>query len=364
MHPDIQRYQLLQKSHVFPAADGAFGLISRLHPRLLIQMVQDPKRTLSVLSRSVAGIKRSKLVAAAACLSDRGPFDILHCHFGPNGLFGALLKRLGVAGRLVTTFHGYDMTSFIEKHGMDVYQILFETGDLFLPISEKWQQRLQSLGGPANRIVVHRMGVDPSKFEFVTRQVGEQKVRLVSVARLVEKKGIDIGIRAVAKLKAQHPEVAIEYLIAGDGPLMPYLKGLIQDLACEDTIRLLGWRDQDEVEQLMASAHILMAPSVTGSDGDQEGIPVVLMEALAKGVIVCASAHGCIPELIVSEQTGFLVPEGDMDTLSRTLDRIITKQDEWPGICERGHQKIRCEYNINKLNKNLIGIFDRILNAA
>ncbi len=361
VHPDVHRYRILEKSHVFSRSASPFGLIASLAPVLPQQLLAHPRRMIDTLSRSDGGQKRGKLLAAAALLTRQGPFDVLHCHFGPNGLFGAYLKHLGVSGKLVTTFHGYDMTSYTQRRGVNVYRPLFDAGDLFLPISEKWRQRLESLGCAADKVKVHRMGVDPDKFEFVHRQRDGRRFRLVSVARLVEKKGIDIGIQAVARFKKQHPDVAIEYLIAGDGPLRQQLTEMVAALGCEASIRLLGWQDHDEVERLMNSAHVLLAPSVTGSDGDQEGIPVVLMEALAKGLIVCATAHGCIAELVLPGQTGYLVPEGDIEALRRTLGQIYAQSDVWPEICRRGRNKVVAEYNIHRLNDLLAGHFDTIL---
>jgi colanic acid/amylovoran biosynthesis glycosyltransferase len=89
---------------------------------------------------------------------DMHSYDIVHCHFGPSGNLGALLKDLGIIeGKCITTFHGYDLSIYINEEGDKVYDALFKAGDFFLPISEKWKEKLIGLGCEKQRIAVHRM---------------------------------------------------------------------------------------------------------------------------------------------------------------------------------------------------------------
>lgn len=86
-----------------------------------------------------------------------------------------------------------------------------------------------------------------------------------------------------------------------------------------DKVKLLGWKQQEEIVTLLNDADILIAPSITGNDGDQEGIPVVLMEALAQGIPVLSTQHSGIPEVVQDGKSGFLVPERDVDALAEKL---------------------------------------------
>jgi len=205
----------------------------------------------------------------------KGPHDVIHCHFGPNGNLAVVLKDLGVIrSKIITAFHGYDLTCHMRSYGDNVYDYLFTKGDLFLPISEYWKNRLIKLGCCKDKIVVHRMGVDTNKFLFSPRKPkNDDKVKLLTIARLVEKKGVEYGIMSVAEVIQKHPNVVYE--IIGDGLLRRNLEGLIEDLKIGDRVKLLGWKQQEEVVKLMEEADILLAPSVTSKDGDQEGIPVV-----------------------------------------------------------------------------------------
>ena len=123
-------------------------------------------------------------------------FDILYCHFGPNGILGSHLKEIGLDGKLITTFHGYDMTSYIISNGKKVYNNLFINGDLFLPISSYWKRRLIKLGCSEEKIIVHRMGICLEKFKYSEKiiQPGET-IKILTVGRLVEKKDTNMRLK-------------------------------------------------------------------------------------------------------------------------------------------------------------------------
>lgn len=117
-------------------------------------------------------------------------YDIVYCHFGTNGLKAAQLKNIGaVRGKLITVFHGGDISSYLQKAGERAYNDLFKMLDLALPISEFWQKRLINLGCDRQKILVHRMGINCQKFPFTLRvPYQNNSIRIVTIGRLVEKK--------------------------------------------------------------------------------------------------------------------------------------------------------------------------------
>lgn len=127
------------------------------------------------------------------------------------------------------------MSTYIEQYGEDVYNYLFEKGDLFLPISERWKNKLEDMGCPKERTVVHRMGIDTTKFQFSTREK-DSPVQLLSVGRFVEKKGLEYAIKASAKVFRKHKNM--KYRIVGDGPLRNKIEQLIRELDMEEKIEL------------------------------------------------------------------------------------------------------------------------------
>src|SRR5690606_36833907 len=112
--------------------------------------------------------------------------------------------------------------------------------------------------------------------------------------RLVEKKGVEYAIRAVA---AMSESVPTEYTIAGDGPLRSELQDLAHSLGASHRVRFTGWADQDEVRSALRASHIAVIPSVRATNGDEEGLPVFLMEAMANGLAIVSTAQSGIPEL-------------------------------------------------------------------
>ena len=304
-----------------------------------------------------------RLLYAAIPLLGKRQYDIIHCHFGPNGLKGSLLRDIGaIQGKLITTFHGYDMSNYPKEMGDHVYKRLFDKGDFLLPISEYWRQRLIELGCDDKKIIVHRMGIDCKRFSFIPcRLHANGPVKIVTIARLVEKKGVELGISAVAKLAKVTRN--IQYNIVGDGTLKEDLEQLIQDLHLGDRVKLLGWKQQEEIAEILNNSHILLAPSVTSKDGDQEGIPVALMESMAVGLPIVSTQHSGIPELIQNGVSGFLVAERDVDALAGRLCYLIEHPEIWPEMGRAGRKFVEDHHDIDKLNDRLVEIYKRLLNG-
>jgi len=227
---------------------------------------------------------------------------------------------------------------------------------LFLPTSEYLKRRLIDLGCHEEKILVHRSGVDCKEFSFMPRQVTPGgRIRIVTIGRSVEKKGVEYAIRAIAKLKKEISD--IEYLIVGDGPLQESFKRMIQTLEAGETIKLLGWKREDEVAEILRTSHVVLAPSVTGADGDQEGIPNVLKEAMAMGLPVVSTRHAGIPELIEDGVSGFLVAERDVEALISKLRFLIGHPEIWPAMGQAGRARVEVHYNIETLNDKLVDIY-------
>ena len=173
--------------------------------------------------------------------------------------------------------------------------------------------------------------------------------------RLVEKKGIEYSIRGVAQLIGKFPQ--IKYTIAGEGTLKDNLQKLILELNAQNNIYLVGSKTQDEIVTLLNETQILLACSVTAANGDQEGIPVILMEALACGIPVLSTNHSGIAEIIHDNISGFLVAERNVDAITQKLEYMILNPELWQIMGEKGKKLVEENYNIAELNKKLIKIF-------
>lgn len=248
----------------------------------------------------------------------------------------------------------------MEKQGQTIYTELFGTGDFFLANCDFFRQRVVKLGCDPNKIVVHRSGLDCSKFIFIPRYPQpDGQVRIATTGRLVEKKGIEYAIRAIAKQAKVYPK--LEYNIIGDGPLRETLQQLIQHLNVSHIVKLLGWKHEQEIIEILNQSHIFIAPSVTAQDGNQDAPINVLKEAMATGLPVISTYHGGIPELVEDGVSGFLVPERDVDTLAERLDYLIKHSENWAEMGCAGRAFVETHYDLHKLNDRLVEIYQHML---
>jgi len=361
VHPNVGKYQLMKRvryinipKNKFTRVFKAIWLIVRNFHKSPLKII----KSLNVFKYGKKALSLRLLYTLIPFLDE--DFDIIHCHFGPNGIIGAYLKEIGINGKLVTTFHGNDMSAYVLRHGMNVYKNLFSKGDLFMPVSEYWKRKLIKMGCEEGKIIVHHMGINLERFNFFERRKPEV-VKILSVGRLVEKKGHEYAIRALAKIINKHKNVI--YQIVGDGPLKGKLESLVRDLDIENHVEFLGVVDDEELLDIYKESHIFILPSVTSSEGDQEGIPVVLMETQATGLPVISTHHSGIPEVVLDGKSGFLVTEKDVDALAKKLEHLIKHPEIWPKMGNAGRKIIEKHYDIDKLNDQLVEIYQKLVDG-
>lgn len=360
VHPDIQKYNLNNKCYYHDIPKNKFFRLIKAFYLLLSNLHRNPKGLFSTLNFIKYGKQVFSLVPFYSAISflKHNNYDTILCHFGPIGNLGAILKDSGIInGKLLTVFHGNDISEYIRRNGESAYDFLFKTGDLFLPISDYWRNKLIDLGCNEEKLIVHRMGVDIDKFELSRIKRDNSKIKILSTARLVEKKGIEYGVRAVIKVLKR--ESNIEYNIIGNGPLKSELEAIITKHNVAHKIKFLGWKEQEELKKLLENTDILLAPSITSKSGDMEGIPVVLMEAMAMGIPVVSTKHSAIPELVKDGVCGFLVEEKDVNALSDSLFELISNKKLRVSYGLNGRKQVENEYNIKKLNSELIRILEK-----
>jgi colanic acid/amylovoran biosynthesis glycosyltransferase len=366
VHSEVERYHLLDRTYYWPPMPhNPLNRILKGSRFFLENFSKEPAVLLRSLNVFHYGKKAAflQLLYRAIPLLEKQPYDIIHCQFGPTGLIGEVLRAIGaIKGKLIVSFRGFDISRCLEGGDDHLYDRLFDTADLFLPVSENIKQKLIGLGCEEKKIVIHRSGIDCSEFSFSPRPIHSGgKIRILTVARLIEKKGVKYGIRAIAKLREIRRD--IEYTVVGDGPLKGELIRLIQALDIGDEVELVGWKKHEDVIQVLENSDILLAPSVTARSGDQEGIPNVLKEAMAMGLPVVSTLHSGIPELIQDRVSGFLVPERDVDALAEKLKYLIEHQEMWSEMGSAGRKQVEENYDINKLNDRLIELYRQLLNG-
>jgi colanic acid/amylovoran biosynthesis glycosyltransferase len=355
-HDVVQNYRLLEKVTYSDIAPR--GRISNNPWAVLRKIASNPNSSGAKLLKSLNWLRYGetarnlRLFRATSSLLPGRHYDAIISHFGPNGEIALRLREIGVLrGPLLTYFHGWDVSSYIRAQGPRAYARLFAKGDLFLPISERWKQKLLKLGCDERYIRVHHMGIDTSRFIFAPRRPRPgQPTRLISVARLVEKKGIEVALRAIASLL---PNQRISYTVVGDGPLRKQLTELTAELGLNAEVRFTGALPQQEVVKLLTESDILLAPSITAEDGNEEGIPVAIMEAMAMGMPVVSTRHSGIPELVEDGVCGLLAPERDVRALADRLTLLLTKPAIWEQMGTAGRAKVEADFNLGTLSDEL-----------
>jgi colanic acid/amylovoran biosynthesis glycosyltransferase len=337
----------------------------RAVPAFTKSFANAPRLALRALSPAEYGYQAeslSTLYRLAALCSNARSYDVIHAHYGPIGRSFRFARELWQAP-LVVTFHGFDFSSWPREQGEGVYERLFDVVDMVTVNSEYTRSRLELLGCPPHKIETLHVGIYPDDFPFHERvKKPGQPIRILTVARLTEKKGLEYGIRAVAEARQQFTE--LRYDIIGEGPNRSDLESLISQLGMQDAIVLHGARDSTYIRRWMSDAHLFMLPSVTAADGDQEGTPVALMEAQAAGLPVLSTHHSGISEVVLDGKTGFLVKERDVDGLTEQLVHLLEHSDSWPELGRAGRRRVEDQFSLIKLNRQLVDLYDQAIQGA
>ncbi len=329
--------------------------------------VVNPEAGLRGRVRELVYITTGRAAALDTAIA-REEVDLLHAHFGVEGLYAlpfALRHRLP----LITTFWGFDATMsrtrllLSGKPAWMRYALFAERlrrrGTLFIAVSEFIRSRLLESGFPPDRTIVHYNGVDVRAFTPPDHETDARTV--LSVGRLVEKKGMEYLIEAFARIAGEAPEVRLE--IAGDGPLRRPLERLTSERGVSARVTFYGSLPHREVAALMQRSSIICQPSVTAANGDSEGLPTVVLEAAATGKPLIGTRHSGIPEIIADGTTGFLVPERDVAALADRLLILIKSAELRRKLGEAGRKRIEREFDLRKQAKRLEEIYRETISS-
>ncbi|MEI6243420.1 MAG: glycosyltransferase [Acidobacteriota bacterium] len=271
-----------------------------------------------------------------------------HIHFGPT--FVHLEPLLNETPAFVmVSFHGYDASQVLKQIGPGYYTNLFRRADLITVPSTAMRELLVAAGCRADKIMVHHYGAAPGEAPMPAAD-RPGPVRLLTIGRLVEKKGIDDAIRALARLPDRSN---LTYRIVGEGPLLGPLQQLIQELHLESCVQIAGFVPHHEVSDLLRQTDVFILTSRTAANGDMEGVPVSLIEAQMAGVPVVSTFHAGIPELVRDQETGLLCDERHVPQIAKALATLIDD----PALRQRYGAAARANaleyFNIDRLNDQL-----------
>ncbi len=292
--------------------------------------------------------------------------ELIHAHFGLGGVWCLpLAKKLKIP--LITTFHGYDLTINENKKNTPIsqnYQYklylkrlpqLFTEGQVCIAVSQFIYQKLLAKGCPEDKAILHYTGIDIE--QFTPKPEIKRDKTVLFVGRLVEKKGCKYLIEAMAKVQQKIPDAAL--VIIGDGELKNELEEQAQHSL--KNYSFLGKQPLSVVKTFMNKATVMAVPSITASTGDMEGLPTVIMEAQAMGLPVIGSIHSGIPEIIIHDKTGFLIPEKDWERLAHYLLILLENKQVQRDFIQAGYQQVKNKFNLKKNTEKLQIIYQEMI---
>ncbi len=282
---------------------------------------------------------------------------LLHVYFGHIGVhLLPYLRRSPLP--IVVSFHGADAGIDVTR-GSHLRQLrrLFSLATLILPRSRAIGENLAELGCPPGKIHLHRTGIPVDRFPFAQRYVpGDGQWRFFQACRLIPKKGLETTLRAFAIFHAKAPGAKLT--IAGEGPLAEPLQALAEELRIASRVSFPGFVSQSKLRDLFYQSHLFLHPSVTGPDGDREGVPNAILEAMASGLPVAATRHGGIPEAVVHGETGLLVPEHAPEELAAAMLELAGDPDHYEALSAAAARTIASSWEIHTQARLLESLYD------
>ncbi len=285
----------------------------------------------------------------------------IHVHHGTLAPpFQFLKEKHGLP--LFVGFRGNDATAYPKKDREYRRHLrkLFEVGDRFFPVCEHLKKEIVQLGCPEDRIRVLYGGVDLGRFAFRPRTLEDgKKIRFLAVGRFVEKKGFDDLIRAFAEVKRRR-EMA-KLVLIGQGPCEAQYRKLIKKLGLERDVKIKAWVDYRAIQELYYRSHVFCAPSVTDAEGNQEGIPNTLKEAMATGMPVVSTTHAGIPELVDSSVSGLLVSERSPAKLAEAMIWLAEHPEQWKELGGNARKKVERDFNLSVQLRKQKAYYDEVV---
>lgn len=278
-----------------------------------------------VFSRSIASRGYRKLTRMLAAGDDAWNIARSYHHAFQKFRADAVLAEYGISGVLVMKackragiplivhFHGFDISdrNVLQNHAQ-TYPRLFKEAAAIVSVSQGMRNALVSLGAPEAKIQHNPYGVDCRLFSATNPAANPPT--FVAVGRFVEKKAPHLTLLAFSKVHEVFPEARLRMI--GDGTLLGPCHDLAAGLGIEGAVTFLGSQPHSVVQDEMRRARAFVQHSLEASNGDSEGTPIGILEAGASGLPVASTRHAGIPEIVVDEETGFLVEERHVDGMA------------------------------------------------
>jgi len=325
-----------------------------LYLLLLSTLLTQPKPYISAVIKRLAIFLKAVWLVKELKGSDT---QLVHTHFAWLSAAAAMVVSQFLKLPFTITAHAYDIFS----HKNDLLKLTTNKADRVITISDFNKQAILKASNilDEHKIEVIHCGVDLNTFTYNKKCQSNRILQITSIGRLEEKKGHEYLIRACLALNSRN--IDFQCVIIGEGRLKETLQRLIQVQKLEDRVALVGAKDQDWVRERLNKSDIFVLACVITKEGERDGIPVSIMEALATGTPVITTAVSGIPELIKHVETGLLVPERDSEAIADAVVYLMKNPILCQKLVNNGREIVEREYDIKKNVGRLGELFQLII---
>jgi colanic acid/amylovoran biosynthesis glycosyltransferase len=280
--------------------------------------------------------------------------NVVLAEYGTTGV-EALKSCRDLNMPLVVHFHGFDAySSEVLDHYATRYKRLFSYARALISVSTHMTGQLIRLGAPREKVFYNPYGVDVSKFRQPSATTAPLQV--IATGRFVEKKAPYLTILAFRKVLDRLPEARLT--LVGNGALYGVCQQIVKSLHMDYAVDIEGTASHDEVARLMQQSRIFVQHSVVAMSGDSEGTPNAILEAGASGLPVVTTRHGGIADVVIHGRTGFLVEEGDIDTMSEYMYRLLSNPELAAEMGQNARHHVSVNFSLDRSIANLRRIIE------
>lgn len=261
--------------------------------------------------------------------------------------------------KILVMFHGwnYKFADRFVKHTLlrRAFCRIYKRTSVILVLCSKFKMQLVRMGIPSQKIqVVTTMYQFTQYHSGVLERGPSLSINILFMARLIKSKGAHIVVE-VGKLLLKNGCKDYSIIIAGDGPEFPYIENLIKQGSLEDYIKMVGYITGEEKWMIMKDCDIFLFPT------QEEGCPVVVLEAMGMGLAVVSTQAGAIPEVVKHNENGFLVDSNDPNAYYLLVKSLLDDREMLRNICEKNKCKAENEYEANIVTKKIESFYQAIL---
>jgi colanic acid/amylovoran biosynthesis glycosyltransferase len=267
-------------------------------------------------------ISRSQRGAARNFLEEHNVRVILAEYLDHAVKWLPLAREMGIG--FFAHGHGIDVSARLRESYWRKRYLELNASNGIITMSQASKRRLASHGINPSKLHVIPCGIDVP--EMPNRRIASPQVRCIAVGRMVAKKAPLLTLEAFRRARMQFNDVSLDFI--GSGPLLAAATQFVREHDLSEVVRLHGDQPPEVVHDLMRRADIFLQHSITDPlTGDEEGLPVAILEAMSHALPVIATQHAGIPEAIEDGESGFLVPEGDVEAMAARISRLVQSDD-------------------------------------